>query len=184
MLSITFKYSRPFQSSIVNKDSMPDIDEVKKSISSLKKFWSESEEDVCRTLQEITGLSYKGDSITCYINTEFSVSDPLCLKIQEIDKMKKTLIHELIHVLFTQNYECGNEEFIKKWDAYRASYPEESFLTRAHIALHSTQHLLTQKLFPDHIKDLEYDSKKEDYIRSWDIVLEETPEKIVEMIKV
>ncbi len=145
-----------------------------KEIKMLSRFWKKDGKNIEKALKEVTGLSFKKKEIPCYINSEKSLSDPLSLKILNNNEyMQNDLIHELIHVLITQNYDV-----IKKgWLKMKRDFSKEKPLTISHILVHAVHYLITKKLYPK--RDVTYDSIHKDYVRSWKIVLECIPAELV-----
>lgn len=144
-------------------------------------FWKRFGHQIEEVLFEFTGLSFLEESVTCNLNTARSFSSPLSLKINSTPRyMENDLIHELIHVLFTQNYE-HNPHFKDKWDAYWKLYPDESRLTKSHIPVHAIHFLVMKKIFPRRF--IAYDSRMKDYVKSWDIVIAEGALNIAKYIK-
>lgn len=164
-MDITFKYSYPFQSSLSSESGDFPVYELQ----SMKDFWAIKGQEIVDSLKEITGLSYIEKSLTCYLNFQFSVSDPLCLKIEDIKDMEDNLVHELIHVLLSQN-EIG---LTQKWKDLMEKYKEESQLTKVHIIIHRIHYLLAQRLFPERINLIQIYSQKPAYKRAWELALQD-----------
>jgi hypothetical protein len=94
--------------------------------------------------------------------------------------MKIDLIHELIHVILTQNY--NSKSSIVSW--IDENYFDEDRITRVHIEVHAVETgvLLSigmEKELNDSIKRC----KSKVYRRSWDIVDKEGWENIVRKLK-
>lgn len=132
----------------------------------MSEFWKENGEAIEQTVIEITGLSFVENSIKCYLNTQFSISDPLSLKIENIEDMKDNLIHELIHVLFTQN-EFGKTE---KWQNLMEMYKNEEGLTKVHIPVQRIHYLITKKLFPTRLTAIVEYTRHSAYIKAWNLI--------------
>ncbi len=180
-MDIKFTYSIPYEMAINQKGSLLTRAEIDKEINRMDRFWESYGYSIENILKGITGLSFTEKQISCYLNMEKSFSDPLTLKIEDPKRMQNNMIHELIHVLFSQNYD-SNQKYRNKWKKYWDLYPEESRLTKSHIIVHAIHYLVSKKVFPS--RDVTYDSKMKDYVRSWDIVMKETPEEIVKLIKI
>lgn len=138
-------------------------------ISALKKFWSTTGEDIEFAFMKATQLSFEPDAIKCYLNSKASLSDPLSLRIENITDMRDNLIHELAHVILTQN----NIGKTKGWKKLQEDFKDESPITRTHILVHAIHLIITKQLFPRRKKAIENYSIHPAYKRSWEIVNEE-----------
>lgn len=131
----------------------------------LEQFWAAYGIQIEAYLNKITGFSFVED-ITCHLNTEYSKSYPILrLKIEDIQDMKDGLIHELIHILLSQNSDKGEAQ----WQDLMKEYEAETQLCRVHIAVHRIHYLLDKKLFPERLEAIQNYSVKPDYVRSWQI---------------
>jgi hypothetical protein len=84
----------------------------------VEKLWRRYEKKILKELSTITRLKWKSRFICCYVVSRcIPFSDPLTLPVYEKsqDYFIDTLVHELIHQLFTQN----NEKLRKAWKIYR-----------------------------------------------------------------
>lgn len=77
-----------------------DKPELNNGLREYRAIWEKEGEKIVKTLESMSGLKFKEDTITATIS-ETSFSHPLTLKAS-ISKERKlaTLIHELIHILF------------------------------------------------------------------------------------
>jgi hypothetical protein len=91
------------------------------------------------------------------------------LKAEEMEDMQNNLIHELIHVLLTQN-KIGTTE---KWKSVMEKYKNEPQLTKVHIVIHKIHHELARAVFPERIESIKNYSVMPEYVKSWHIVLED-----------
>lgn len=163
-MDIKFKFTSQFQTSLSNKEVIFPVEEIK----GLNNFWLTFGSKVEEAFKEVTGLSFLEKIIPCYLNSEFSVSDPLCLKIEKIDDMIDNLIHELIHVILTQN-KIGETE---KWKNLMEQFKEEVPLTKVHVIIHAIHQKVYEKLgFTERINVIQNNSVKPPYIRAWEIAL-------------
>lgn len=169
MIDIKFTFSQPYQFSLSDKE----VDFPMGEIAAMENFWSEHGKDIEQVLKDITGLSFMGALIKCYLNSEFCVSDPLSLKIEDVPDMKDNLIHEIIHVLMSQNHYGQTDG----WKALMDEYKDEYAATRVHIVVHRIHFLLTQRLFLDRVGNIMSYSTKPRYIKAWKIATEDA-EKI------
>ncbi len=145
----------------------------------LATFWLEMGPEIEKTFYKWTKLRFQEKQINCYLNTMATFSDPLSLKIESIADMKDNLIHELIHVLLSQNY----IKIKKEWDSfYLKRFTTETKLTRTHLIVHSLHLLLAQELMPESVKQIKTYSIMHDYVRSWEIVKEHSPQTLLSMV--
>jgi len=165
----------------------PSMNKIYDYIDDITPRWKKVEKKVLTELSKITGLKWKDDKIICYvIGYGIPFSDPLTMRTYEDkDYFIDTLIHELIHQLFTQK---GNMEKAKKsWDHIWKKYKSESKVTKIHIPLHAVHAKIYLKFFGEKRlkKDLDYmkEIKAKDYVKSWNIVIKEGHEKIIGELK-
>jgi hypothetical protein len=159
-----------------------------KSLNFIKKvepLWRKQERKVLRELSKITGLSWKEKTIAAYVVGSIrAFSDPLTLRIRKYpNDYIDTLIHELIHQLFTQD---GNrKQWQKGWIYLFRKYKKESQTTRIHIPLHAIHEHIFRKFFGEKRLQREIlgSQKFKDYRRSWAIVRKEGYGNIIQAIK-
>lgn len=173
-MKIVFKYSIPYEK-VIGKHTIPYV-HFERAIKTLEQFWDTHGESIETELSKIANLYFKRESVTCYINSGASLSDPLSLRLDSVSSMQNTLIHELIHILFTDNIKDG--EFMTLWDSYNKGLGKESQIVRSHVYLHAIHITLMESLFPHEC--VWYDSWHADYVRSFDIVKLNTPPVIIE----
>ncbi len=82
--------------------------------------------------------------------------------------MQDNLIHELIHVLLTQNISSIKKDI----QAFHVKFTEFNFTTRIHILVHAIHLELAQTLYPSRVKAIQRYSKSKDYRTSWRVVRE------------
>lgn len=182
-MKIHFIFSHQYENVLSRGRSAVSTRTIFSKKKSLDFFWKSNKANIVNCLKKITGLSFTQKEISCYLNSIISLSDPLTLKIEHLSDMKDNLVHELIHVLFTQNY-YNNMLFRKKWDQYMKIYSSESRLTQSHVAVHATHLLITKTLFPRRLRFIQKYSHQIDYLKSWSIVKEEGSENIVKLISI
>lgn len=190
--ALKFKYSRIYNSTFKNyipdnkKSEIPSWKKVLDRKKDLEKYWDKNGKNILKTISKVSGLKWKEKYIDVYINACSPVfSNPLTLSIARVsnyeDKnMKIDLIHELIHVILTQNY--NSKSSIVSW--IDENYFDEDRITRVHIEVHAVETgvLLSigmEKELNDSIKRC----KSKVYRRSWDIVDKEGWENIVRKLK-
>lgn len=175
-MEIVFKYSKQLEERLNPGASLVPIQNIHTKLKELEAFWMESGSSIQIFLKKITGFDFKEVKIFCYLNTGYSFSDPLTIKMEDSQRMKDNLVHELIHQLFIQNNIPGTL-FEEKWKKYWQAFPEEHSIVKSHVLLHSIHYLLAKELFD---RDISFDSKREAYVRSWQIVMEKGPKNIID----
>ncbi len=160
-------------------------------IKQLKKEWAKYERAILSYIEELTGLKWKKAEIDCYvikISPFYSISQPLTIPIQvevgtevytlSLDRYVDMLIHEIIHVLFVQNY--------KETDRYfdhllKGEYKGEKFNATIHIPVHAIHKKIFLKFFDEKRLKQEIEACKyyPDYYRSWEIVEKIGSDKII-----
>lgn len=173
-LSIDFTYSAPFQFSL---DKEKEVSYPAQQIEEMQDFWDKNQKDILRTLKDITGLSFKEQVLKCYLNYQFSVSDPFCLQVEDIKDMQDNLIHELIHILMTEN----RFGLTPSWKSLMETYKDEHPSVRVHIAVHRIHYLVTQALFPERLNRIMSYSTKPRYVKAWKIAIEQA-EKVDQLL--
>ena len=176
MPKIIFRHSHSYDQ--VYKDisrikNYPTESEVMLYIKKIQKIWNKIGKKILKELENITKLKFKDEKIICYIvGKAIPFADPLTIPIytKEHNYFIDTLIHELIHILFTQE---GNLIKAKNsWKYIFNKYKNETFNTKIHIPLHAVHtHIYTiffsmERLEHDIIEIFNLHA----YRRSWEIV--------------
>lgn len=179
-MKINFIFSPQYQD-VLGHEREYLASQVNDAVEHMRLFWDAQGEKIEQSFKKHIGLSFTQNEIPCYLNFEVSISDPLSLEITpDKERMENNLIHELCHVLFTYNFGT-NDEFCNKWmEYYKAS--DEPRLTKSHIPVHALHFLVSKDIFPE--RDVTYDSVKPEYKASWDFVLKQSPEKVLESLKI
>lgn len=188
---IYFKYSwiydEHWREVYTDDKNYPSYKKTKENLLKVEKEWRKSENDILKELSKISGLKWKKKGITCYVVGRcVSFSDPLtimCHKKYPVNYAVDVLTHELVHQLFIQE---GNEESATKaWAYFHKKYKTEDFNTIIHIPLHAMHHHIFMKFFGEKRLQREIDFMNDlpDYKKSWDIVLEEGAENIIERFR-
>lgn len=179
-MRINFTFSIPFERSLNNQISLEDQislvqEDVQIKIEMLKVFWSKYGQMVEDILEDITGCKFKEEKIDCYLNSRISVSHPFCLKFNSDDeRMKDTVVHELIHILFKQN----NLASSRGAQMFKSDFENEHVLTYNHIILHAIHLIIAKRLFPERVERIQQ-KKNPHYLRSWEIVNQYGAENLV-----
>lgn len=156
-----------------NIQKYPSAKQIQNYIKKVENLWSKDEKKVLTALQNITSLKWKSKYIQCYIVGRcIPFSDPLTLSVYDKnpDCFIDTLIHELIHQLFTQN---GNFEQSKKaWNYIRRKYKYESHRAKTHIPLFAIYSYIYMKFYEERRLQMSIKSiiSLPAYKKAWDIV--------------
>lgn len=171
-MKINFKFSGIYERVLNPEVNMPGDILVRQKLKMLEKFWQKKGQDIEKKIKEVTHLSFKKD-LDCYINSKLSISDPLSLKILPNQVMKDNLIHELCHIILTQN-EYGKTA---KGKRFFKDFQKENFVTRIHILIHSMHYLIAKTTLER--KRISGYSKKPEYVKAWKIALKLNPENLI-----
>lgn len=180
-MNIKFKFSLPYEKALMLikpklevVDSFRDAKKhlIKSRIRALERFWATGAVEIA--LNKITSLKFK-ENVVCYLNSARNMSDPLSIKIEDLKDMQDNLIHELIHVLLTQN-NIGKK---KGWKKIQDKYKNENQVTRRHILIHAIHELVTKEIRPSRLERIQKYSKNPYYINSWKIVKKEGAENLI-----
>ena len=186
--SLKFNYSRiyntVFNNYIGGKDQILDYKEVLKTKDELEEYWEKNGKAILRSISKVSGLKWRTKDINVYINSCCPVfSNPLTLSLTTLNNNKRNietdLIHELIHVILTDNH--GLDGSLTSW--INEKYGKEDQITKIHIKVHAIQTgvFLNLKMEKDLLSIVEK-SKDERYKRAWEIVKKEGWENIVQRI--
>lgn len=165
----------------LNPDSAASLDasvNYKVVSENMEALWKENGVAVLKTLEEITGLTFKQKEITCYLNSGKTFSDPLTLKVEDLKDMWDNLMHELVHVLLEDN-EYG---FTPEWKAYMEKLKQWHFTVRVHVPVNSVHLKLTQKLFPDRVERIKTYSVLPRYIKAWALIDETGADSVLKEV--
>lgn len=172
-MKIKFVFSNQFEQAL-SQNPVP-FESARKALEGIEKQWNLWGRRIKEHLKRITHLEFTSKEITCYLNSKAAFSDPLSLKIEDSNYMLDNLVHELIHVLLTNNYKKIEEDIA----AFHKKFQNEVFITRIHILIHAVHLLLAQEVFPERIKDIQEYSVNKDYRKAWEIVNNIGADKIV-----
>jgi len=182
-MKIKFIFSDQYESALLalrpkNNKATLEWKEINRLEKVLTEFWKKEGKRVEKVLKNITGLSFKDRDILCYLNSQITVSDPLSIRIEDQKDMADNLIHELIHILLSQNY----PQIKKGWNKMFQKYKKERFTTKVHIGVHAIHIELAKQLMPHRIRKITSYSRDKAYRRSWDIIERETSREILNII--
>ena len=182
-MQIKFKFSLPYERALMLYQAKPASLEsfivekrkiIESRIKSLEKFWTKK---VQFAIEETVGLKFK-ENVVCYLNSARNISDPLSIKIEDLKDMQDNLIHELIHVILTQN----NVSQKKGWKLLQEKYKNENPITRGHILVHAVHEVVTKKIRKGRLKRIKAYSKNPNYKNSWRIVKKEGAENLLNFL--
>jgi len=166
--------------------------EVLEFIKLLRKDWKPIEKDVLLYIEKVSGLKWKKEELKCYVvslSKHMPISDPLTISIkfkagEEIFELTKErfldmMIHELIHNLFIQNSNVLTSYFK---NLINGKYGSTNWNTAIHIPLHAIHEKVFLKFFSKERFDEELESCSyyPEYKESWEIVMKEKSDKILE----
>lgn len=166
------------------KQTYPSREEILKYMKKAEKIWKEDYKKILKEISKISGLKWKEKRIICYvIGVGRPFSDPLTIRTygKNVKKFVETLTHEMIHQIQIQNHNL----FMKWWKYVLEKYKKYSMITKMHILLSAIHWKLLEKLEDKKAvkKEIKKYDKEIDYKQSWEIVQEETPEKIIKKFK-
>jgi hypothetical protein len=187
---IEFRYSevydRNYRESIEIKNILkeknqeyPSKEEIFAYMKKVKKLWAGQEEKILSEISKVSKFDWKEKRIICYvIGIGRPFSEPLTMRTygKNTNRFITTLIHELIHQIFTQN----KKEYSKWHNFVLEKYEKEERLTKTHILLSAIHWKILDKFFgKDSIEKEIKQFNHEEYKRAWEIVKKETPDKII-----
>ncbi len=152
----------------------------------IKPLWDKVKTEVLTEMAQVTGMNWEEDKIICYlIGYGKPFSDPLTMPAHKDrpDYFIDTLIHELIHQLFSgpQN----RQKFLKYWDILDKKFPNQSPTTKSHIPIHAVHTHIYLTVFDETRlkRDQEVLKDLDDYRKSWQIVEQEGYQNIINQLK-
>ncbi len=195
---VKFVYSFIYDKTIVEKfwirhyDQEKCSERVSKYIEVLEPVWGKIEKKVLSELSIVSGLKWSERKIKCYVTTMSlysSFADPLTISIlnqaqypKSVSIFIQTLIHELVHQLFTQQSDFKNN-FAAAFNEIAKKYPYEKIYAKNHILLHALLKHIILKYFDEKTlkKEIERSKtfKSESYYRAWQIVEKDDYAKII-----
>ena len=177
---IDFVYSGVYDGIWLKPKNKLDQKFIKKYFNSIEKIWRKEGGKILKEISKISSLKWKEKKVKCYfISGGRCFSDPLTIKyFKNKNQFIDTLTHELIHQIQIQNADWD------KWKKYH-KYGKESFKTQSHIFLHAVHYKILSNLYGRNRleKNIRRHNKWKDYKKAWEIVIKETPEKIIKEFK-
>lgn len=179
MPKVNIEYSPVYDEMIHRWQNIPFENAQEKAADYISRFgavWRQIEERVFSSMQKVSGLSWMGESIDCFIvQNSKPFSRPLTLPMKkDLLVESETLIHELVHNILMQN-----KERLRKVEY--PQYAPMSKLTYVHIGVHAIlKPVLIDVFGGEKTAELikHYDSFP-DYKRAWELVEKETPQRII-----
>jgi len=183
---IIFRHSHSYDKvfkDMSRANNYPNEKKVIEYIKDVQKIWNKIGRKILIEMQRISKLRFNDNKIVCYVvGRAIPFADPLTVPIywKDHNYFIDTLIHELIHLLFTQE---GNLQKSKKsWGYIFTKYKNETFDTKIHIPLHAIHTHIYTMFFS--MERLEHDIIElynlHAYRRSWEIVNKDGYQKIIE----
>lgn len=163
----------------------PPTDEyIREKVALFKKAWKERGEDVLRAITEKTGLTFKRNMIDVFIvgGNPRQFSSPIVIRSEfKPEVFFDTLVHELIHELFTENMD------VLPRNCFAEMFPDEEPLTQNHILVHALLYYVYNDVLkdPKRLEENKERSRKSKYIayaRAWEIVEESGYEQCIETL--
>lgn len=180
MPEVKFVYSHPYERRWFQAQGKKwDFFEGNKDhIKELISVWSKYESKTFETLSKVTGFSWKVEPVKCYLVRWFrgGLSDPLTIGIRKDHQLFiEVLVHELVHILFMQNFDRVSKKWIEK------NYGDESLLTKVHIRVNAVLQIAYEEIFDKTVleKVIERDKQWPDYAKAWEIVEKEGAEEVI-----
>lgn len=174
-MKIEFIYSNLYEENLNPIKERVALNVAAAAKKAMETYWNMHGEKIEGYLRSLTGLKFREEKIQCFLNSQASFSCPLSLKIEDHEDMRANLVHELIHVLMTQNYDLIK----KKIEKFHDDYSGYNFVTRIHVLVHAIHIILQQKIHPLMTERTMNYSVDQDYKKSWDIVRNEGADSIV-----
>lgn len=163
-------------------DNYPSPKKLDNYIRKTEKLWRKDEKRVLLKISKIMGLKWKENKIRVYVVGKCGpFSDPLTMCLyKNLNDFIDVLVHELIHQIQMQN-----GSIMKKWWRYvEKLYKKEPKITIRHVLLHAIHKKIYLDLFDEkRLKRNLKRSVKDSYKRAWQIVEEESHEKIIKKFK-
>jgi hypothetical protein len=161
-------------------EAYPTPDQVVAYKKSVEKDWKKEGTKILNQISKLTRLTWKEEKIVCYvIGFGRPFSDPLTLPIYKKSKRKfiDTLTHELIHQIQEQN-SLKTEKWLKEC---LKEYGREDILTINQILTLAVHWKIFEKLYSKAAlrNEMKRYENSPSYRRAWEIVKEETPDKIL-----
>ena len=182
---IVFRHSHAYDhvfKDISRVEKYPNEKEVTRYIKEVQKIWNKLERKILIEIERISRLKFNDKKIVCYVvGRTIPFHDPLTIPVywKDHNYFIDTLIHELIHILFTQE---GNLIKAKKsWKYIFTKYKNETFDTKIHIPLHAIHtHIYTIFFSMDRLEhDIIELYNLRAYRRSWEIVNKDGYQEII-----
>lgn len=176
-MRIRIRYSLVLDNLFKQLQSPADYPEAENTLLLIEEFrshWDRLESQILNALQQILGVNFVNPILDAFIVGEApnSISTPIVIHTKmDKDRFIYVLAHELIHVLLSDNAE--GVDFPEK---LKNLYPNETWKTRNHIAVHAVLEKVFTELIPKPeylIKDKEFCKNKPAYAKAWAVVSQE-----------
>lgn len=161
------------------KVKYPSSEKIMDYFEKIKPLWKKHEKKILTELSRVSGLKWKKDEIQCYVvGRIIPFSDPLTIQVfNNYHDFIDTLVHELIHQLFTQHENFERSK--KAWCYIDRKFKNESRKTRVHIPLLALHSYIYLKFFDEDRLNRDRSLTILDYNKAWGIVQKIGYEKII-----
>ncbi len=174
-------------------EKLADDEEMAKIVEAYSKEWKKYEKKILKGVHDLLGLEYRQNIIDVYIAPWFGAfSDPLVIGVANSpDEFVDTLIHELLHRLFTDNTSIPYQTNILKPEWEKMFGKDYSFGTLVHIPVH----VVSKAIYLDVLKEprrlerdinwanSQTDFDTTDYVKAWDYVEKNDYKQIISKLK-
>ena len=166
-MKISFVYSSIYDNLLTDMSKKEFSSEQMKEMEFYKEelgaSWQKDEKKIIKEIEKVSNLKFKKDR-RCFLVYHMkyaAISNPLTLKReQHIERAKTILIHELIHILLSDNKE-------KIGKLIEKSYPEESFEFKIHVPVLLITRKVVENLYgKDLLNEILSDEMKRPVLKS------------------
>lgn len=173
---------------------LPSVDDCEKWTNNYRHEWTKISDKVLTAMQDISGLQFKNSVYdVSTVPGVIAKSDPLVINFKDYPKeTMSTLIHELIHVLLTDNTVLslkGDERDFRLADEWEKLFGfGDDFDALVHVPVHAIHRkiyetVLNNPKMVDADREEMNQNNAESYIKSWEYVKNEGADVIIEKLK-
>ncbi len=162
-MNINFKYSGIYESRLkgfnyFKKDETLSRKEAFKIIDRFELVWKKEEKRIFNAIEKITGYTFKNKKMDCWLNSRATFSDPLSIRLENIEVMVDNLLHELIHVIYSQNIKTIDKKWLKQQKQIKKIFSKSDFsmapVCTNHVPIHAAQILITKIVRPKRLQQI------------------------------
>ena len=118
---------------------------AKSFIKKFEKEWVKEEKGITKEIEKVSGLKFR-KNVDCFVIEDMvyvALSNPLTIKVHKsMRQVRNNLIHELIHIILTQN-----KKSIKLIKILNKSYPKKDPFYKTHLALFIIERKVMDNLY-------------------------------------